>query len=172
MKRKILISTDEANQRTELARINSEIARMEEEAQNLREQREAEARLQEARSRRDMEQRRLQRIVGNNNVQISSANEVNWKPYEPKKKEPKVELQKVDTAKFVYFWENSSSVEEVVHRIEPFPLFHTKRGFGIASARKAAELIRTVEGIPLKELPDHPPKFGEGKANNLTLPKE
>lgn len=83
-----------------------------------------------------------------------------------------MELQKVDTAKFVFAWENSSSVEEVVHRIEPFPLFHTKRGFGIAATRKVARMIRNVEDIPLRQLPDHPPKFKEGKANNLTLPKE
>ena len=103
---------------------------------------------------------------------LISSNDIDWKPYEPKKRKPEVELQKVDTAKFVFAWENSSSVEEVVHRIEPFPLFHTKRGYGIASTRKVAEVIRTVEQIPLRELPDHPPKFREGKANNLTLPKE
>ena len=103
---------------------------------------------------------------------LISSNDIDWKSYEPKKKEPKVELQKVDTAKFVFAWENSSSVEEVVHRLEPFPLFHTKRGYGISLARHIAEVIRTVEDIPLRELPDHPLKAKPGKINNLTLPKE
>ena len=83
-----------------------------------------------------------------------------------------MELQKVDTAKFVFAWENSSSVEEVVRRME-----HPQYEGGIleddiASARKVAEVIRTVEQIPLRELPDHTPKSTPGKINNLTLPKE
>lgn len=154
MRRKILISTDEANQRGELARINSEIAQMEEETRNLREQREAEARLQEARSRRDREWRRLNRI------------NTEWQPYvkETKSEEVNIQTQKVDTAKFVFVWEKSSSVEEFVERLET--------DMSIPVSQEVAKFVRTVEGIPLKELPDHPPKFGEVKANNLTLPKE
>lgn len=105
-------------------------------------------------------------------ILLSSNNEINWKPYEPKKREPEVELQKVDTAKFVYFWENSSSVEEVVRRMENPRYKGAIFEDDIASTRKVAEVIRTVEQIPLRELPDHAPKFTEGKANNLTLPKE
>lgn len=101
-----------------------------------------------------------------------SSNDIDWNPYEPKKREPKVELQKVDTAKFVYFWENSSSVEEVVRRMEHPRYKGAILEDDIASTRKLAEVIRTVEQIPLRELPDHAPKFREGKVNNLTLPKE
>lgn len=103
---------------------------------------------------------------------LISSNDIDWKPYEPKKKEPEVELQKVDTAKFVFAWENSSSVEEVVRRME-----HPRYKGAIleddtASTRKLAEVIRTVENIPLRELPDHPLKATPGKINNLTIPKE
>ena len=38
-----------------------------------------------------------------------TADEIIWEAFsEPKQEEPKVELQKVDTAKFVFHWENSS----------------------------------------------------------------
>lgn len=88
------------------------------------------------------------------------------------KEEPKVELQKVDTAKFVFLWENSSTVTDVA-----FGMQHPHYTGGVseddvALARHIAEVIRTVEKIPLRKLPDHAPKFREGKANNLTLPKE
>ena len=103
---------------------------------------------------------------------LISSNDIDWKPYEPKKKEPKVELQKVDTAKFVFAWENSSSVEEVVRRMEHPRYKGAILEDDIASTRKLAEVIRTVEQLPLRELPDHPPKCTPGKINNLTLPKE
>lgn len=154
MRRKILIPTDEANRRTELARINSEIAQMEEETRNLREQREAEARLQEARSRRDMEWRRLNRI--NTEWQGSVK--------EAKSEEVNIQTQKVDTAKFVFVWESSSSVEEFVERLET--------DMSIPVSQEVANFVRSVEGIPLKQLPDHTPKFEERRARNLTLPKE
>lgn len=154
MKRKILIPTDEANRRTELARINSEIAQMEEEAKGLREQREAEARLQEARSRRDMEWRRLNRINAEPQGSVKEA----------KSEEVNIQTQKVDTAKFVFVWERSSSVEEFVERLET--------DMSIPVSQEVANFVRSVEGIPLKQLPDHSPKFEERRASNLTLPKE
>ena len=106
---------------------------------------------------------------------LISSNDIDWnRPYwGPKQKEePKVELQKVDTAKFVFAWENSSSVEEVVRRMEHPRYKGAILEDDIASTRKLAEVIRTVEGIPLRELPDHAPKATPGKINNLTLPKE
>ena len=137
-------------------------------------------RLREATAARDAAQERLQRIVGNNNLQIDenahlrdlgriigghrepiqltrTADDIDWKPYEPKKKEPKVELQKVDAAKFVFLWENSTSVTDVA-----FGMQHPRYQGGvseadIALARKLAEVIRKVEDIPLRELPDTPP---------------
>jgi len=106
---------------------------------------------------------------------LISSNDIDWKPYEPyepKKREPKVELQKVDTAKFVFAWENSSSVEEVVRRMK-YPRYKgAMPEDDIASTRKVAEVIRTVEQLPLRELPDHAPKAKSGKINNLTIPKE
>ena len=95
-----------------------------------------------------------------------------WEPYEPKKREPKVESQKVDTAKFVFAWENSSSVEEVVLRMEHPRYKGAILEDDIASTRKLAEVIRVVEQLPLRELPDHPPRAKPGKINNLTIPKE
>ena len=88
---------------------------------------------------------------------LLSSNDIDWKPYEPKKKEPKVELQKVDTALFVFLWENSSSVEEVA-----LGMLHPDYKGGlhedeISLARKLAEVIRNVEDIPLRELPDKRP---------------
>jgi len=63
---------------------------------------------------------------------------------------PKVELLKVDTARFVFLWESSSSVEEFVERSEDFQQ--------ISIASEVAKVIRTVEaGIPLRELPDRRP---------------
>ena len=103
---------------------------------------------------------------------LLSSNDIDWKPYEPKKKEPKVELQKVDTAKFVFLWENSSTVTDVA-----FGMQHPHYTGGvseddIALARHIAGVIRTLEKIPLRQLPDHPPKAKPGKINNLTIPKE
>ena len=79
------------------------------------------------------------------------------------KEKPDVELQKVDTAKFVFLWENSSSVEEVA-----LGMLHPDYKGGlhedeISLARKLAEVIRTVEAIPLKELPDQRPTVKRGK---------
>ena len=101
---------------------------------------------------------------------LISTNEIDWKPYEPKKKEPKVELQKVDTAKFVFFWENSSSVEEFIELGYEGAADDPERL--VAHHQALARMIRNVEDIPLRQLPDHPPKAKSGKINNLTLPKE
>lgn len=75
----------------------------------------------------------------------------------PKQEEPKIELQKVDAAKFVFLWENSTSVMDVA-----FGMQHPRYTGGvseddIALARKLAEVIRTVEDIPLRKLPDERP---------------
>ena len=73
----------------------------------------------------------------------------------PKQEEPKIELQKVDTAKFVFAWENSTSVMEVAIKMRE----HSCVGAPLADItliRKTAEVIRTVEKIPLRELPDKP----------------
>lgn len=181
MRRKILIPINDANE-LEVNRINEEIRRMEEEAEALREQREAAARLQEARSRRDLEQRRLQRIVGNNNVQISTAerweisgleppvmtmprtaDEIISEAFgEPKQEEPNVELQKVDTAKFVFHWENSSSVEEFVEAAEADEDSTDYYRGGFEYYQSLARMIRSVEKIPLRELPDERPTVKRG----------
>jgi len=142
----------------EIERINRKTRKLEEEAAHAE-------RLREATAARDAAQERLQRIVGNNNVQISSG-----AFDEPKQEEPKVELQKVDTAKFVFAWENSSSVMDVAIKIHPNYIGASMAD--ITLTRKLAEVIRTVEQIPLRELPDHTPKSTPGKINNLTLPKE
>jgi len=74
----------------------------------------------------------------------------------PKQEEPKIELQKVDTAKFVFAWENSTSVMEVAIKMRE----HSCVGAPLADItliRKTAEVIRTVEKIPLRELPDKRP---------------
>lgn len=161
MKRRILIPLDGDEIRNdEIERINRETRRLEEEAAHAE-------RLREATAARDAAQQRLQRIVGNNNVQISS-NDIDWKPYEPKKKEPKVELQKVDAAKFVFLWENSTSVTDVA-----FGMQHPRYQGGvseadIALARKLAEVIRTVEDIPLRELPDERPTVKRGRIQNFS----
>jgi hypothetical protein len=159
MKRKVLVPNDEDWMRNdEIERINRKTRKLEEEAAHAE-------RLREATAARDAAQERLQRIVGNNNVQISSG-----AFDEPKQEEPKVELQKVDTAKFVFAWENSSSVMDVAIKIHPNYIGASMAD--ITLTRKLAEVIRTVEQIPLRELPDHTPKSTPGKINNLTLPKE
>lgn len=186
MKRKILIPFDDANE-LEVNRINEEVRRMEEEAEALRERREAEARLQEARSRRDLEQRRLQRIVGNNNVQISSGgSEIVWTPYdpptntprwgvlgatvgahdelielnEPKQEKPEIKLQHIATGEFVFAWENSSSVEEFVEK------YHEE--ITIEAAQEVAKCVRSVETIPLRELPDKRSTVKRGRIQNFS----
>lgn len=169
MRRKILIPTDEANRRTEIARINSEIARIEEETRNLREQREAETRLQQARSWRDTEERRLNRTRPSDYHYGSSSdtepkNEWSLSFKEASTEKATVKLQKVDTAKFVFAWENSSSAEEAMSKFDP--------GASTAEGQRLADFVRTVEGVPLKQLPDEAPKIKEGRASNLTLPKE
>lgn len=171
-----MIPINDANE-LEVNRINEEIRRMEEEAEALREQREAAARLQEARSRRDLEQRRLQRVVGQYDQAIGLTTEERWRVSgiatpvttptadeitseefdEPKQEEPKVELLKVDTAMFVFAWENSSSVEEVT--LYDQELYGPDYQGGISEddirlTKEIAKMIRTVEKIPLRELPD------------------
>jgi len=75
----------------------------------------------------------------------------------PKQEEPKIELQKVDTAKFVFWWENSASVMQVAICIRD-PLYAGAPTMDeIHLARRLAEVIRTVEKIPLRELPDKRP---------------
>ena len=170
MKRKILIPFDDANE-LEVNRINDEIRRMEEEAEALRERREAEARLQEARSQRDLEQRRLQRIVGNNNIQISSGGpEGVWTIFsndrdtveEPSVKEekPEIKLQHIATGEFVFAWENSSSVEEFVEK------YHEE--ITIEAAQEVAKCVRSVETIPLRELPDKRSTVKRGRIQNFS----
>ena len=75
----------------------------------------------------------------------------------PEQEEPKVELQKVDTAKFVFAWENSSSVEEVVRRMEHPWYKGAILEDDITKKKILAEVIRQVEDIPLRELPDERP---------------
>ena len=103
---------------------------------------------------------------------LISSNDIDWKPYEPKKKEPEVELQKVDTAKFVFAWENSSSVEEFIEATEADEDSTGYYRGGCEYYQGLARMIRNVENIPLRKLPDHAPKATPGKINNLTLPKE
>jgi len=137
----------------------------------LRERREAEARLQEARSQRDLEQRRLQRIVGNNNIQISSGgSEGVWTIFsndrdtveEPSVKEekPEIKLQHIATGEFVFAWENSSSVEEFVEK------YHEE--ITIEAAQEVAKCVRSVETIPLRELPDKRSTVKRGRIQNFS----
>ena len=163
-------------------------------------------RVREATAARDAAQERLQRIVGNNNLQIDenahlrdlgriigghrepirigqhdqaielttaerwnisgieppvttrTADEIIWEAFsEPKQEEPKVELQKVDTAKFVFHWENSSSVEEFIEAAEADADSTGYYRGGCEYYQALAKMIRTVEDIPLRELPDTPP---------------
>ena len=153
MKRRILIPLDDDEIRNdEIERINRETRRLEEEAAHAE-------RVREATAARDVAQQRLQRIVGNNNVQISS-NDIDWnRPYlgPAPNEEPKVELQKVDTAKFVFLWENSSTVTDVAFGMQQPHYTGGVSEDDVALARHIAEVIRTVEKIPLRKLPDQRP---------------
>lgn len=175
MKRRILIPLDDDEIRNdEIERINRETRRLEEEAAHAE-------RLREATAARDAAQQRLQRAVGNNNLQINedtylrdlgrivgthrepiqltrTADEIIWEAFsEPKQEEPKVELQKVDSAKFVFHWENSSSVEEFIEAAEADEDSTEYYRGGFEYYQGLARLIRTVENIPLRELPDKRP---------------
>ena len=162
MKRRILIPLDDDKIRNdEIEEINRETRRLEEEAAHAE-------RLREATAARDAAQQRLQRVVGNNNLQISStarwgisgieppvttrtADEIIWEAFsEPKQEEPKVELQKVDTAKFVFHWENSSSVEEFIEAAEADADSTGYYRGGCEYYQALAKMIRTVEDIPLE----------------------
>tara|TARA_B100002019_G_C21073977_1_gene500439 strand:- start:120 stop:653 length:534 start_codon:yes stop_codon:yes gene_type:complete len=165
MKRRILIPLDDDEIRNdEIERINRETRRLEEEAAHAERVREATAARDAAQERLTAAQRDPPRVVGS------------WPPYdppntnhrwrvigatigahdelielnEPKQEEPKVELQKVDTAMFVFHWENSSSVEDFIEAAG------ADRG-SIQYYQALARMIRTVEDIPLRELPDTPP---------------
>ena len=180
MKRKALIPLDEEIRNAEIERINRETRRLEEEAAHAE-------RVREATAARDAAQERLQRVVGGHNPQSSSSTPANWRIStivgppdeiiseafeEPKQEEPKVELQKVDTAKFVFLWENSTSVMDVAIGMQHPSYQGGVSVDDIALAKELAKVIRTVEQLPLRKLPDHPPKCTPGKINNLTLPKE
>lgn len=96
-----------------------------------------------------------------------------WKRYELKKEERKVELQKVDTAKFVFLWENSSSVEEFLHAAADsgwmdMHILPYIDALDIAGWQKTAEIIRTVEDIPLRELPDKRPTVKRSRIQNFS----
>ena len=124
MKRRILIPLDDDEIRNdEIERINRETQRLEEQAAHVE-------RLGEAIAARYAAEQKLQRVVGQ---QLT-----------------RVELQKVDTAMFVFHWENSSSVEDFMEATE------ADRG-SIQYYQSLARMIRTVEKIPLRELPDERP---------------
>lgn len=68
-------------------------------------------------------------------------------------------IKGADTAKFVFLWENSSSVVEFLHAAADSGWMDTHDlpyidALDVAGWQKAAEIIRTVESIPLRELPD------------------
>ena len=152
MKRRVLIplNDDDEIRNDEIERINRETRRLEEEAAHAE-------RVREATAARDAAQQRL--TAAQYDLRSSST----WNHYDPpKQEEPKVELQKVDAAKFVFLWENSTSVMDVA-----FGMHHPRYAGGvseddIALARKLAEVIRTVEKIPLRELPDMRPTVKRG----------
>jgi len=123
MKRRILIPLDDEIRNDEIERINRETQRLEEQAAHVE-------RLGEAIAARYAAEQKLQRVVGQ---QLT-----------------RVELQKVDTAMFVFHWENSSSVEDFMEATE------ADRG-SIQYYQSLARMIRTVEKIPLRELPDERP---------------
>jgi len=75
----------------------------------------------------------------------------------PKQEEPKIELQKVDAAKFVFLWENSTSVMDVAIGMQHPSYQGGVSVDDIALAKELAKMIRTVENIPLRELPDERP---------------
>jgi hypothetical protein len=131
MKRRILIPLDDDEIRNdEIERINRETRRLEEKAAHVE-------RLGEAIAARYAAEKKLQRAV---EQQLT-----------------KVELQKVDTAKFVFLWENSTSVMDVaVGMLHPDYMGGVFED-DIALAKELAKVIRTVEKIPLRELPDERP---------------
>ena len=130
MKRRILIPLDDEIRNDEIERINRETQRLEEQAAHVE-------RLGEAIAARYAAEQKLQRVVGQ---QLT-----------------RVELQKVDTAKFVFLWENSTSVMDVaVGMLHPDYMGGVFED-DIALAKELAKVIRTVEKIPLRELPDERP---------------
>ena len=169
MKRKILIPTQRDREedrikeiREETQRLAEEIARTERLNKAMRERQAAQAELLGVRAREQARNERqgLMSLVSNPNQQETDTPMLRLGRFErpsttPEpssiltKEEPKAELQKVDAAKFVFHWENSSSVEEFVE--------YYGDNLDIEMARKLTEVIRTVENIPLKELPDKRP---------------
>jgi len=180
MKRRILIPLDDDVIRNdEIERINEETRRLEEEAAHAERVREATAARDAAQERLTAAQRDPPRVVGA------------WRPYdppntnrrwrvigatvgahaeliEPKQEEPKVELQKVDTAKFVFHWENSSSVEEFIEAAEADADSTDYYRGSIQYYQSLASMIRTVEDIPLRELPDERPTVKRGRIQNFS----
>ena len=189
MKRRILIPLDDDEIRNdEIERINRETRRLEEEAAHAERVREATAARDAAQERLTAAQRDPRRVVGtwtpyeppttNPRWRVSgieppvttrTADEIISEAFgEAKQEEPKVELQKVDAAKFVFLWENSTSVTDVA-----FGMQHPRYQGGvseadIALARKLAEVIRKVEDIPLRELPDERPTVKRGRIQNFS----
>ena len=134
MKRRILIPLDDEIRNDEIERINRETQRLEEQAAHVE-------RLGEAIAARYAAEQKLQRVVGQ---QLT-----------------RVELQKVDTAMFVFHWENSSSVEDFMEATE------ADRG-SIQYYQGLARMIRTVEKIPLRELPDERSTVKRGRIQNFS----
>ena len=157
MKRRILIPLDDDKIRNdEIEEINRETQRLEEEAAHAERVREATAardaaqeRLNSVRAREESRNERqgLMSLVSNPNQQ---------------QEEPKVELQKVDAAKFVFLWENSTSVTDVAFGMQHPHYVGGVSELDIAVARHIAEVIRTVDEIPLRELPDKSPTIKRG----------
>lgn len=167
MKRKILIPTQREREedrieevREETRRLEEEIARTERLNEAMRERHAAQERLDSVRAREEARNERqgLMSLVSNPNQVEPDRPRLRLGQFEEtperwtisnEKEEPKPELQKVDTAKFVFHWENSSSVEEFVENYED--------NLTIEMANGLAKVIRCVESIPLKELPDKRP---------------
>lgn len=187
MKRKILLPIDDAIKNGEIERINRETRRLEEEAAHAERLREANAARDAAQQRLTASQEELRRVVGAWRPYDPPTTNARWRvigatipphdeliePNEPKQEEPKVELQKVDTAKFVFLWENSSSVVEFLHAAADSGWMDTHDlpyidALDIAGWQKAAEIIRTVEDIPLRELPDKRSTVKRGRIQNFS----
>lgn len=169
MKRKILIPMERDREedrieevREETRRLEEEIARTERLNEAMRERHAAQERLDSVRAREQARNERqgLMSLVSNPNQRepdtpMLRLGRFEQPPTPPEpwsiltKEEPKVELQKVDTAKFVLYWENSSSVEEFVERYED--------NLNIEMAKGLSDVIRSVERLPLRELPDKRP---------------
>ena len=190
MKRRILIPLDDDEIRNdEIERINRETRRLEEEAAHAERLREATAARDAAQRRLTAAQHDPQTtdspwtlrmspigsVVGQHDQAIGLTTEERWRVSgiatpvttqtadeiiseafgEPKQEEPEVELQKVDTAMFVFHWENSSSVEDFIEAAG------ADRG-SIQYYQALARMIRAVEDIPLRELPDERPTVKRG----------